>query len=106
MIRLAPKGYPCFAVASVQQPRALILISADGKTERAVEPSGLKKGYSIATWQFILQPLNHNATRLLVRQRLAHSPDLAWVWRLTEPVGFVMERQMMLGIRQRAEKNL
>lgn len=105
LVRLGPVGYPCFAVASILPARALVLISADPKTGQPVETSAPSdKGYSIATWQFILQPLNDNATRLLVRQRLAHSPDLAWVWRLTEPVGFVMERKMMLGIRQRAEQ--
>lgn len=39
-------------------------------------------------------------------QRLAYSLDLTWVWRLTEPVAFVMECNMMLGIRERAECNL
>jgi len=64
------------------------------------------KGYSIATWQFVLQALDENSVRLVVRQRLSYSPDLAWMWRLTEPVGFVMERKMMLSVRHRAEKNL
>lgn len=105
LIRLGPEGYPCFAVAAADPPRALVLISADPKTGQPVEfASSAGKGYSIATWQFILRPLGDGATRLLVRQRLAHSPDLTWVWRLTEPVGFVMERKMMLGIRRRAEK--
>ena len=105
LIRLGPKGYPCFAIASIEPGQSMILISADPKTDLPVEYTELRReGYSIATWQFILQPLNPDATRLLVRQRLVYSPDLAWVWRLTEPVGFVMERQMMLGIRQRAER--
>ena len=64
------------------------------------------KGYSIATWQFILQAQDENTRWLLIRPRLSYSNDLAWVWRLTEPVGFVMERKMMLGIRGRAERNL
>jgi hypothetical protein len=29
---------------------------------------------------------------------------MARIWRMTEPVGFVMERKMMLGIRRRAER--
>ena len=107
LIRLGPVGYPCFAVASVDPARALVLISADPQTGQPVHyTTPAKKGYSIATWQFILHPREANATRLLVRQRLSYSPDLAWVWRLTEPVGFVMERKMMLGIRQRAERNI
>ena len=107
LIRLGPQGYPCFAVAAIDQGQALVLISADPKTGQPVRPDPqAAKGYSIATWQFILQPLNENTTRLLVRQRLAYTPDLTWVWRLTEPVGFVMERKMLLGIRDRAERDL
>lgn len=104
LIRLGPQGYPCFAVAAVDPPRALGLVSANPQTgEPVVHDPQPGKGYSIATWQFLLLPLGENATRLLVRQRLAYSPDIAWVWRLTEPVAFVMERKMLLGIRQRAE---
>ena len=107
LIRLGPKGYPCFAVASVEPARVLVLISADPQSGQPVVYSGqMGKGYAIATWQFILEPLDENATRLLIRRRLAYSPDLAWVWRLTEPVAFVMERKMMLGIKRRAEQNL
>ena len=105
LVRLGPQGYPCFAVAAIDPPRALVLISANPQTgQPVVHTAQVEKGYSIATWQFILEPLDENTTRLMVRQRLSYSPELAWVWRLTEPVGFVMERKMLLGIRQRAER--
>lgn len=106
LIRLGPKGYPCFAVSSLEAGRWLALISADPQGEQAVAYTlQMGKGYSIATWQFFLQPLDRGATRLLVRQRLAYHPGMAWVWRLTEPVAFVMERKMMLGIKRRSERN-
>jgi hypothetical protein len=105
VIRLGPKGYPCFSVASSDPGRALILVSADPKSEQAVVYTTERgKGYSIATWQFFLEALDKNTTRLFVRQRLAFSPDLTLLWRLTEPVAFVMERKMLLGIKQRAEQ--
>lgn len=105
IIRLGPKGYPCFGVAALDPGRWLALVSLDPKTEKPGEYTAQPgKAYSIATWQFYLEPLGENATRLLVRQRLAYSPDMAWIWRLTEPVAFVMERRMMRGIRQRAER--
>ncbi len=105
LIRLGPPGYPCFAVVTLDPARALILVSANPQTgEPVTSDSQAVKGYSITTWQFILKPLGESATRLLVRQRLSYSPDMAWVWRLTEPVGFVMERKMLLGIQQRAER--
>lgn len=103
LVRLGPKGYPCFAIVLVDPDRALVLVSADPQTEQPVvyQPQA-EKAFSIATWQFVLQPLAGQATRLIARQRLAYTPDMKWVWRLTEPVGFVMERKMLLGIRQRA----
>ncbi len=107
LIRLGPQGYPCFAVASINPGQALILISADPQTGQAVQHTPhAEKGYSIATWQFVLAPEDVATTRLLVRQRLSYSPDIKWIWRLTEPVGFVMERKMMLGIRQRVERHI
>lgn len=105
IIRLGPKGYPCFAVAEINPPQSLVLVSADPQNEQPVSIQAKKdKGFSIATWQFILQPAGANSTRLLVRQRLSFSRDMGWIWRLTEPVGFVMERKMMLNIRKLAEK--
>jgi hypothetical protein len=106
LVRLGPQGYPCFAVMAVDPGQALVLISADPQSGKPVlhDPQAVK-GYSIATWQFILKPQGENSTRLLARQRLSFTPDMRWVWRLTEPVGFVMERKMLLGIRRRAERN-
>ena len=104
LIRLGPQGYPCFSVVSAEPGRSLVLISADIKTGMPISFfSAPEKGFSIATWQFILEPAAENATRLLVRERLVYTPDLSWVWRLTEPVAFVMERKMLLTIRRLAE---
>ena len=105
LVRLGPQGYPCFSIAAIENSKALVLVSADPKTGELVNDNPLtEKGYSIASWQFALEPEDAQSTRLLVRQRLAYSPDLAWVWRLTEPINFVMERKMMLGIKSRVEK--
>ena len=71
----------------------------------------------IGTWAFILEPLEGNRTRLLIRER-----DAGWLRRLAprrfgllrglgalidytvgEPLHFVMVRKMMLGLKQRAE---
>ena len=111
LIRLGPPGYPCFVVAEIEPPRVLVLLGADPKSGQAVAyRAEMEKGYAISTWQFILEAIDeratHRGTRLLVRQRLKYSPEMGWVWRLTEPVGFVMERKMLLGIRQRAEQKI
>jgi hypothetical protein len=104
VIRLGPPGYPCFAVAEIEPPRVLVLLGADPKSGQALAFQGeLGKGVAISTWQFILEKIDAHNTRLVVRQRLMYSSEMGWIWRLTEPVGFVMERKMLLGIRQRAE---
>ncbi|CAH0245469.1 hypothetical protein SRABI26_03006 [Arthrobacter sp. Bi26] len=56
-------------------------------------------------WTFVLRPAGPQATRLLSRTRYDYSPlaeGLA-LRALLEPVQFLMERRMLLGIRDRAE---
>lgn len=63
------------------------------------------------TWGFYLFPLNDRTTRLLVRGRgnfdmpdLKHPALNFLYWRgFFEPAHFVMERRMLLGIKERAE---
>jgi hypothetical protein len=99
VIRMGPAGYPCFAVAQVEAPTTLVLVGADPKTGTA--PAAESSG--VATWQWRLDRLAGDCTRLVVRQRLTYPTSLSAVWHLTEPVAFVMERRMLLGLKQRAE---
>ena len=43
------------------------------------------------------------ATRLIARQRLTFPDNLSVMWHVVEPISFVMERQMLRGIKKRAE---
>lgn len=105
LVRLGKKGYPCFSVTEVETPQKLILVSANPQTEVPVSYNDKsEKGFSIATWQWTLQPLGPDSARLVVRQRLDFSQDMAAIWRITEPIGFVMERKMLKSIRDLAEK--
>lgn len=63
-------------------------------------------------WTFFLQPIDEHSTRLIIRGRGEFNPDLKHpllnfvLWRgIFEPAHFIMERKMMLGIKQRAEKH-
>ena len=58
-----------------------------------------------AGWTFVLRPAGPHASRLVSRTRYDYSPLAAGlVLRpLLEPVQFVMERRMLVGIRARAE---
>lgn len=57
------------------------------------------------TWSFILSEIDEQTTRLTIRGRGDARPRwLAVLYLLLEPVQFVMERKMLLGIKQRAEE--
>lgn len=105
LVRLGPDGYPCFAVVDIDRPRHLVLAGVDPRTHELPDlPIEEPDAVDAATWQWQLRPLEGGRrTRLLTRQRLTF-PAREWVmWHLVEPVNFVMERRMLLGIRARAE---
>jgi hypothetical protein len=56
----------------------------------------------IDSWQFVLQPEEDGSTRLLLRSNMAMEPDLPI--KLTYYIQFVMERKMLLTLRERAEQ--
>lgn len=101
LVRMGPEGYPCFRVAEVRAPTDLVLVGADPSPPHAVAAAD---GPGTATWQFALRPREDGrSTRLVVRQRLTYPDRASLLWHLVEPVGFVMEREMLRGIRRRAE---
>lgn len=92
-VRLGPEGYPCFRVREVQAPSRLVLLAG--------EEGGAMKN----SWVFLLRP-QLGGTRFLVRSRydFPRTAGQRFLWRaLTEPMHFVMERRMLLGVRERAE---
>ena len=62
--------------------------------------------YFSVAWIFYLDPIDDRTTRLIERFRLDWNPSLvnSIAYRaFLEPASFVMERKMLLGIKQRAE---
>jgi hypothetical protein len=102
LIRLGPDGYPSFRVQEVTPPTSLVLVST-GPAVTAADP-GASAADPVATWQWVLRPAGARRTRLLVRQRLTFPPSQRLLWHVVEPVGFVMERRMLRGIKRRAER--
>ena len=101
LVRMGPEGYPAFSVADVEPQRHLILVSADTHTGRptfeGTEPYG-------TTWQWAIEP--HGAgCRLISRQRLTYPAGQTAMWAVIQPIAFAMERKMLLGIKQRAERS-
>lgn len=104
VIRLGKPGSPCFRVVSVDPGRSLVLISADPATQQAAT-TPVRAGTG-ASWQWVLHAVGDGSvTRLVSRQRNTHPRRQRLLWRLVEPVGFVMERRMLLGIKERAERS-
>jgi hypothetical protein len=91
-----------FVVVARNDPgRALATLTHVGADEA---PAG--------TWAFVVEPLGPDRARLLVRSRAGRAtapPPLGWrLFDLVvfEPAHFVMERRMMIGIAERAERRL
>jgi len=66
------------------------------------------KPWATASWLFQLQPLPSGCCRVITRYRVDCSHDFATRLSLgptfLEPIGFAMDRRMLLGIKQRAER--
>jgi hypothetical protein len=104
LVRLGPDGYPCFRVVEVAPPTTLVLAGADPRTQELGElPAPADRSATAATWQWHLAAIGADRTRLVVRQRLTYPRSQAATWLLTEPIGFVMEREMLRTIRWHAE---
>jgi hypothetical protein len=103
-IRLHPKMPPVPAVI-VDPNRALVL---HGDTRVGSGPPVMKTGdYLNVLWGFYLQPIDEHSTRLIERFRSDYNPSAfnrLMNGRIMEPVSFIMERKMLLGIKERAER--
>jgi hypothetical protein len=99
-IKIHPKA-PGMKVAVVETDH-YILIHNDNR-------QGSVPGYIHTTWLLYLQAIDSTTTRLISRGRNDYSPELTnklWMGPLfVEPMGFVMERKMLLGIKVRAEQH-
>jgi hypothetical protein len=106
-VRLAPppakEGMPDFAfkVAIVEPEQALVIVTPGSFEENA--------GTSLpfASWAFILQPLDETTCRLIIRFRSSYHLSLGAFLinqAILEPIHFIMERKMLLGIKERAER--
>jgi hypothetical protein len=97
-IKIHPKA-PGMKVSTVDAGH-YILVHNDNRQDGALT-------YINMTWLWYLDALDATTTRLISRSRSDYSPELAnklWMGPLlVEPISFVMERKMLLGIKERAE---
>lgn len=103
LVRLTPEDVSqpvAFEVTRVEPPHVLVLGPHGGKQ------AAFESGMPYPTWAFCLTALDPGTTRLVVRFRSDFKPSMAGLLMnkyALEPVHFLMERKMMLGIKDRAE---
>jgi len=93
---------PGLRVVRAEPPRSLV---AYGLPDEHAVLAG--KPWAAASWAFILEPLGPDRCRLISRYRVTASRGLlgrlVFGPTLVEPVGFAMDRRMLLGVKKRAE---
>ena len=107
-VRIAPETP--LTVARVEPNRVLVLHNTMNPfNAQTVDLDDPEPGpFMDWTWTFTLQELDDFGTRLVVRVRASYEPR--WLrplfYALLEPPHFLMERKMMLGIKERGEKDV
>lgn len=93
-VRMAPPdrfdGAARMEIALIEPGRALVLRSPEEAPDNQA-----------ASWAFVLDPVDDSTTRLIVRTRMMTTPAMRV---LLDPAHFLMERKMLHGIKQRAER--
>lgn len=118
-LRLHPKA-PALRIVSVEPGRALVAYmapvpdlqsggAATGEPPPARDQPSGKHRWMTASWLFFIEAAGPARCRVISRYRCATSDDL--VSRLQfgpaiiEPIGFAMDRRMLIGLKQRAERD-
>ena len=105
-IKLHPQA-PAYAVAIVEPCHAIVLHGDTRLGSMPVPASNSKSDYFASTWGFYLVPQHDGTTRLIARFRSDYNKKFANTMMygppLVEPISCVMQRKMLLGVKQRAE---
>lgn len=101
-LRLHPRA-PAMRVVAVEPGRSFVAFGAPDEAARAAG-----RPWAAASWLFLVEPLPADRSRFVSRYRAACSDDLATRLAfgpgLIEPIGFAMDRRMLLGVKARAER--
>ena len=106
IVSLRKGDMPAFLVAAIEPQHAIVLVARDPGTGAAAHADAGVPMSVDESWALVLEPDGPNATRLLARSRRrtrGRAFDRLF-WSAVETVSLPMERRMMLGIRERAER--
>jgi hypothetical protein len=96
---------PPLRIVSVLPGRWFVAHAPADETARASD-----KPWATATWGFFVEPLGDRRCRFISRYRMACSDNIATRLQfgstLIEPIGFAMDRRMLKGVKERAEREL
>lgn len=108
-VAFAPQNGAGMMVAAIEPERALVLFAPDPHFAEALQQQANEPGFEMeGSWAFVLEPLDEQSTRLIVRLRINHSPSAlasTLITTLLEPTHFIMERKMLKGIKDRVERS-
>jgi uncharacterized protein YndB with AHSA1/START domain len=93
-----------FTVVRIEPERAIVW--RQGWPED-LEHLSLSDTQGSGTWAFILEKVDEGTTRLILRERSGHKPrmrDVVFNYLFMERQHFIMERRMLKGIKERAER--
>jgi hypothetical protein len=94
---------PPLRIAELERGRYFVAHAPADSLSRAAG-----KAWAAASWLFMVEPLQSGRSRLISRYRIACSADLATRVAMgpvfMEPLSFAMDRRLLLGIKERAER--
>jgi hypothetical protein len=105
-VTLDPDEHMKMTIAILEPDRAFVIRSG-APHEPPRKPGDFFKGEIECTWAFVLERIDEQTTRLIIRWRAAWADTAAArVARpvILEPIHFLMEERMLRGIRDRAER--
>jgi hypothetical protein len=96
-------------VAVLEPEKALVLkVLMSPFTAKVLEPGNPPEPWMDWTWAFLITPLDNSSCRLASRVRAVYAPYVQ-LWPLmalmVEPVSFIMDRKLLLTVKQRAEQS-
>ena len=108
VVSLRKGNQPAFLVQAIDPGHALVLQARDPVTGEAAHADPEAPMAVDESWAFVVEPDGDGATRLLARgrRRTRRARLDRFAWSLIEAASLPMERKMLLGIRDRAERSV
>jgi hypothetical protein len=104
----AEKAGQSFGIpVALLEPNQMLVLHGDTRVDEAAKGIALGDGFFAATWGWYLQPYGRRCTRLVERFRCDWNPSPAnqvLMRVLMEPASFIMQRKMLLSIKERVER--